>query len=298
MSNSPPHSSFSSYSPLLSPTKARRDAAQAKDWAYVSSWLATKYHPRPVPRFERNTDTLNVLLELVGVNEAADREVELLERAEEEELRRYERAQQEGRGEGPCREILAGLEEHLEERGVAALRELAEASLLLGTLSPAPVVMGERIIELSQQKFGMEEQLRKIDDLQNQLEREMDTMRSDIQRIESQVDEAAQEDIQQRTGQLNRETKHFTTKIGEYDKRMAGLERCTIASPSIAKVRELEHVVKRMESRVRRWEGQIADLHGLPPDLEAARGEYQRAQNELQNIRRLRDEMFERMVGR
>jgi HAUS augmin-like complex subunit 1 len=138
-------------SPLLSPTKARRDAAEAKDWAHVSSWLATKYSPQPVPRFERNAETLRVLLELVAVNEAADREAALIQQAEEEELRRYEEAYRSDGG--PCRDILGALEASLNERGASALNDLAEASLFLGTLSPDPSVMGERIIELSNEKF-------------------------------------------------------------------------------------------------------------------------------------------------
>jgi HAUS augmin-like complex subunit 1 len=284
----------SSISSLISPTKARRDAAQAKDWAYVSSWLTKKYHPRQVPRFERNTDTLKALLELAAVNEAADCEVELLQQAEKEELREYEEAQKGERG--PCREIVDALEDGLDEGGTHALRVLAEASVLLGTLSTDPVVIGERIIELSHDKFEMEEQLRRIGDLQSQLERDMATMKSSIENIHSQIDEAAQEDILQRTAQLNRETKQFTAKIGEYNERIAGLERYKITSPSIPEVKEQEQRVKKLQARVKAFERQIADFHGLPPDLEAARGEYKRAQIELHELTRRRDELFEGMV--
>lgn len=177
-----------------------------------------------------------MLLELVAVNEAADREGELIRRAEGEELRRLEESHP-SEGGGVCWGVLEAVEAGLDERGRWAVDELAEASVLLGTISSDPVVMGERIIELGHEKFEMEEQLRRINDLRNQLEREMVTMQTSIDEIQSQVDEVAQEDMQQQTAQLNRETKQFTTKMGQYTERAATLEKFTINSPSIPDVK-------------------------------------------------------------
>ncbi|KAK5007655.1 hypothetical protein LTR16_002090, partial [Cryomyces antarcticus] len=74
-------------SALFSPSKARQQAAQAKDWAYVDGWLAAKYAPKPAPAFERNSDTLTALLALAAGNEEADERREMVERVEEEALR-------------------------------------------------------------------------------------------------------------------------------------------------------------------------------------------------------------------
>ncbi|ERF73458.1 hypothetical protein EPUS_04081 [Endocarpon pusillum Z07020] len=282
------------FAPLLSPTKARRDAAEARDWAYVSSWLAKKYSPHPVPKFERNGETLRTLLELAAVNEAADREADLVHKAEEEELRTYENIFQ--TREGPHRDVVEALEGGLDERGSKALHDLAEASVILGTLSTDPVMMGKRIMELSHEKFEMNEQLRRVNDLQSQLVREMESMRLDLENIESQVDEVAQEDMEQRTAQLNRETKQFSTKLEQYIERIASLEKFAIVSPSIAEVREQEQRVKKGQARVKALDRKIAEFHGLPPDLEIAKMEYKRAQGELQGLTRRRDELFEGMV--
>lgn len=280
--------------PLLSPTKARRDAAEARDWAYVSSWLEKKYSPHPVPRFEHNGETLRTLLELAAVNEAADREADLVHKAEEEELRTYENIFQ--TREGRFRDVVEALEGGMDERGSKALHDLAEASIILGTLSTDPVMMGKRIMELSHEKFEMNEQLRRVNDLQSQLIREMESMGLDLENIESQVDEVAQEDMEQRTAQLNRETKQFSTKLEQYIERIASLEKFAIVSPSIAEVKEQEQRVKKGQARVKALDRQIAELHGLPPDLEIAKIEYQRAQGELQGLTRRRDELFEGMV--
>lgn len=64
--------------PLLSPAKARQAAIQAKDWAYVNSWLSRQYAPKPIPSFERNENTLRTLLALAVANDAADEEATLL----------------------------------------------------------------------------------------------------------------------------------------------------------------------------------------------------------------------------
>jgi HAUS augmin-like complex subunit 1 len=283
-------------SPLISPTKARRDAAQAKDWAYVSSWLLKKYSPQLVPRFERNGETLRELLELVAVNEAADREVELIKRAEEEELRRYEQVYK--GDDGPCRNILEALEGSLTNDGTNALSNLAEASILLGTVSPDPIVMGGRMIELSSEKFEMEEQLRRISDLQTKLEWEMEMMNMNTEKIKSEVDQVAQEDMQQRTVQLNRETKQFTTKMSEYSERVATTKKFTFTSPDIAQVKDLEQRVKSSQMTIKALEREVAGFHNLPPDLGVAREEYQRAQSELRNLRQRRDALFQKMVKR
>ncbi len=68
---------------LFSPSKARHQQAQAKDWAYVETWLAKKYAPRAVPAFERNDDTLQALLMQANSNEAADLERDLIDRVEQ-----------------------------------------------------------------------------------------------------------------------------------------------------------------------------------------------------------------------
>jgi hypothetical protein len=126
----------------------------------------------------------------------------------------------------------------------------------------------------------------------------METMKTKTEKIQSQVDEVAQEDMQQRTAQMNRETKQFTTKKGEYNERIAALERFTIEGPNIPDLKIQERSVRTAQARVKALERQIAEFQGLPPDLDAARGENQRALGELQNLRRRRDGSFQVMVER
>lgn len=71
----------------FSPSKARQQRAQAKDWEYVQSWLEKKFAPKPIPSFERNDETLKALLELASFNDAADEERALISDVHESALK-------------------------------------------------------------------------------------------------------------------------------------------------------------------------------------------------------------------
>lgn len=73
----------------FSPSKARAHRLQAADWAYVDSWLSTHY-PNGAPRFERDEDTLKILLQLAKQNESADEERAMIRTVREEALAEYE----------------------------------------------------------------------------------------------------------------------------------------------------------------------------------------------------------------
>ena len=75
---------------LFSPSKARQQQALAKDWSFIDSWLTKKYAHKPVPKFERNDETLQALLALAAFNEKADEEQDLVERLEEAALKELE----------------------------------------------------------------------------------------------------------------------------------------------------------------------------------------------------------------
>lgn len=67
-------------SALFSPSKARQQQAQAKDWSFVDAWLQRRYGTKSVPAFERNEDTLQALLALATLNESADEQRNLVHR--------------------------------------------------------------------------------------------------------------------------------------------------------------------------------------------------------------------------
>jgi HAUS augmin-like complex subunit 1 len=283
--------------PLISPSKARRDAEEARDWAYVTSRLAKKYAPQPVPRFERNEDVLQSLLALVAANDVADEEQELLHGAREEELERYDESQISA-VEDPIQGLLNEVEASLDEKGVNALRDLAEAGLLMGALKTDSATLGARILEIEKDEFEAAGRLRGVEAVQAYLERETELLERDTNSLREREDEGVTETLRQQTTQYNRDTKQVGMKLVEYKDRIAALERAKMAGPPLEHVKADEQEVLALQARVKGLEKQLADYQGLPPDLDAAREEYQRSQRELQGLTRRRDELFDERLTR
>ena len=278
--------------PLLSPSKARRDAAQARDWSYVTKWLAKQYAPHSIPHFERNDDVLQSLLALVAANDAADTEMELLNRAREQGLQRFEEKQRPV-VDDPVQELLEEVEASLDEKGVEVLRDLAETSILLGTLRTDAATIGGRMAEVAREEFDVEEQLRRVETVRAYLEREMALLEQEIASFRGREDEDGTEHLHQQTTQRNRDTREVAMKLVEYKDRIAALERAKVAGPQLEDAKADEKEVLALQKRVKDLEKQLADYQGLPPDLEAAKEEYQRIQRELQSLTRRRDELFD-----
>jgi HAUS augmin-like complex subunit 1 len=123
---------------VFSPTAAKAASLQQRDWVYVDQFLAARFAPNPVPKFERNSDTLKVLLALATATEAAD-ETKALERAVKEkaldELKKRDVAAEDQRKGEP---LLAAVEDQLTTEGKRCLNSVALLSVALGSSSIEP----------------------------------------------------------------------------------------------------------------------------------------------------------------
>ncbi|KAJ9256826.1 hypothetical protein DTO207G8_2429 [Paecilomyces variotii] len=280
-------------SPLISPSKARQAAIQAKDWAYINSWLARQYAPNPVPPFERNEDTLKTLLALAAANDTADEEAALFHRAREEALQGLKARE---KAEPPQKkEILDEIEDYLDEKGAKSLDDLAATTVALGTLGAEDVT--HAIIELTTEEFDAAEQVRRVEDLQNYLEKELDSLRRQLEELKTNEAYETPPDILAQSAEWNRGTKILGTKAGEYQSRIASLERTVNArGPTIQQLMEEEQCVLRLKETVSTLEGRLKAFHCLPPDVDGAKLEYKRLERELNQLIRRRDRMFEGLV--
>jgi HAUS augmin-like complex subunit 1 len=283
--------------PLISPSKARRDAARARDWSYVMSWLAKKYAPHPVPRFEHNEEVLQSLLALMAANDNADAEAELQYRAEEEELGQF-KERQGGAVDDPVHKLLGEVEASLDEKGKEALRDLAETSVVLGTLKTDAATLGSRMVEVTRDEFDTAQRLSSVKVVQAYLEREIALLERDMASLREREDEGVAETLRHQTTQYNRDAKQVGMKLVEYKDRIAALERAKVAGPQLEDVKVDEKEVLTLQTRVTNLEKQLAEYHNFPPDLEAAKEEYQRSQRELQNLTKRRDELFDQDLAR
>lgn len=119
---------------VFSPSAARQQSQLAKDWSYVDQWLTARYHPQPVPSFERNPDTLKALLALAAANETADEERALEKKVKEKALTELKKRDEEIAAEGE-ESVLTSIEEHLTPDGTRALNSIALLSVALGSTS-------------------------------------------------------------------------------------------------------------------------------------------------------------------
>ncbi|KAJ5168024.1 uncharacterized protein N7482_003618 [Penicillium canariense] len=288
--------------PLASPTKARQAAIQAKDWAYVNSWLSRLYAPKPVPHFECNEDTLRVLLTLAAANDTANEEASLQHRAREEAVHGFkvrEEAERQDPHERQKNEILDEVEMCLDDKGRHDLDDLADTAAALGnTLNPVPEDLSQSIVELTAEEFEVQDQVSKVETLHCYLQKELARLQADLQGLKVDMVYEIPADTQSLTSEWVRGTKMLGTKVGEYQSRIASLERNQSCGPTIEELMVEEENVVRLREIVRSLESRVKAFHDLPKDIAGAQARYKELEREFSQLTRQRDKMFGRLVGR
>lgn len=288
-------------SPLVSPAKARQAAIQAKDWAYVNSWLNRQYAPKPVPQLERNEDTLRVLLTLAAANDAADEESNLQHRVREEAVHAYKSREEDKDKDAHERqknEILNEVEAALDDKGRENMDDLADSAVALGnTLNPDTEDVSQSIVELTLEEFEAQNQLRKVETLHLYLQKELKRLQVELEQLKSDKAFETPSDIQGMTSEWTRGTKTLSTKVGEYQNRIASLERNQPQGPTIEELMAQEDSVIQLQEAVQILEGRVKAFHSLPKDIPSARARYKELERELGQLTRQRDNMFVNIVG-
>ncbi|KAL6239126.1 hypothetical protein BDW75DRAFT_199716 [Aspergillus navahoensis] len=283
-------------SPLASPAKARQAAIQAKDWAYVNSWLSRRYSPNPVPNFEKNEDTLRTLLALAATNEAADEEAATLHHAREQTIEGFKaREKMEVKQKV---ELLDMVEHCLDEAGARDLDDLAETVAVLGALGTSTKDVGQSIVELTREEFETQEQMQRIEMLHNYLTQELVTLREQLTELKSNSAFEMPANLPALTAEWTRATKLLSAKVSEYKDRSAALERNSNKGATLEEVMLEEQEVGRMMDSVKSLEARIETFHNLPRDVTGARTEYRGLEAELNRLIQVRDSMLENLVDR
>lgn len=280
---------------VLSPSKARYAAIQAKDWAFVNSWLRRQYAPNPVPNFERNEDTLRTLLSLAAANDSADEEATLLHRARDEAIHDYKAREA---TQDKQEELLDEIEASLDENGARDLDDLAETSVALGAINANTEELGQSIIGLTTEEFSAREQVAKVDTLRRYLERELETTRAQLENLRSNKAYETPSDLPALTAEWTRSTKLLAAKIGEYENRVASLEKNKFDGPTVGELMEEEGNVTKLDETVKMLEGRVRMFHGLPQDPQEAKLQYRQLERELDRLVQKRDSLFENLSGR
>lgn len=272
---------------LFSPSKAKAHQAQAKDWNSVDAWLAKRFK-RP-PTFERNEETLQALLGLAMLNDAADEQRSGVDRVEKAALNALGKRNESG-GDDLHQCLLSNMEDK------AALDSLADISVLLNTPRISALDMGTAIVDLNDAQFASEQQLHRT-------EAQLRALRTEQERIESLLnslkDDALQAppDLPEQTTEWTRSAKHLRAKVAEYDDRLVGIR--SESKPAITFEDFAKQTAEQVEQerQLAGLENELKAFQSLPSDAKGARVKLETAREELRKLTQERDALFERMAG-
>ncbi|SCO00404.1 uncharacterized protein FFB20_11194 [Fusarium fujikuroi] len=294
------HRLLSQDSAIFSPSVARIAASTARDWSYIDAWLSSKFHPRPVPSFERNNDTLKVLLALASVNEAADDERNLVAKSEATALQELTDSERKiDKTSRPLREgLIEAVEHNLPTDGHTALDAMANMALQFGVAFPEPDTLGQRMCQLQAGIHDAERMKARVEVLHKHIDDE-------AARVEELLKELQRDDYQppahlaKQNLNMQRKVKALSAKLPELqDKDTALAASADTSHPTIADLARDEQAYLSVLSRKKELDLQLATFHGLPSNPDVARAELEELRDQLRSVESQRDAVFEGLVER
>ena len=276
---------------LFSPSKARAQQAQAKDWAAVDAWLTKKYAPaRRPPIFERNEETLEALLTLATLNEAADEQRALVDRVQKAALQAFRNAVVEGgRSQADLRDFFRAME------GDEGLATLAKTVVALDVSDARTETLASAVADLTAQKFAAEQLIERADDQLRGLRAERSKADQQLRELKDGAFRPA-EGLPEQTTEWVRSAKQLRAKIGEYDERLAAMNATPAPRVKIEDVKRQSDELAAQQSQLKDLEVQMEAFQSLPTDAKAARAKLESAREELRKLTKERDGLFEQLV--
>ena len=275
---------------LFSPSKARQQEAQAKDWLYVDEWLRQQYAPRRAPTFERNDDTLQALMSLVAANERADEQRDLVDGLEQAALDEAKERQVDDQRDNIYQAIMVTMDPTVAD----SVRSLAKAAVELNTGSMQPMAIATSLIDVTNKQFALSQQLARTEALRKMVGSE----RANIQELLNEVTGpsfVAPPDLQEKIAEWTRGSKHLKSKLNEYSDRLAA-SQVTVPHPDIKTVEDKRADNQALRLRIDQLNKTLSVFRGLPLDPTDARTEVDDAKTRLLALVAQRDRMFAELV--
>ncbi|KAF7549201.1 hypothetical protein G7Z17_g6544 [Cylindrodendrum hubeiense] len=302
------HHHLSEDSAIFSPSVARIAASTARDWSYIDTWLVAKLHPRPVPAFERNADTLKALLALASLNDTADEERQLLAKSESAALKELSLQQSTSqfvtgndhtRARRPLRQgLLDAVQHNLPAEGHTALDAMSSMALQLGIAFPEPEDLGRRMVGLQASIQETEQMKSRVDILHRHIEEETSKIHNLLRLLQGDEYKPPPHLAKQNL-ELQRKVKTMSAKMPDLQDRVAALSASADAShPTTADIARDEQEYLAILAEKRDLDLQMANFHGLPSNPDMARSELEALRGQLRTFTSQRDAVFEGLVER
>ncbi len=280
---------------IFSPSVARIAASAAKDWNYVDSWLSVKFHGRTPPPFDRNPETLKVLLALAALNEQADEERDLLTRAETAALQELEESSSSQTHVED--NILEAVERELTRDGTTALEAMASMASSLGIGYPEPEALGRNMFSLQAKVFEIDQMKARLALLRRFVQDEAVTVDGLFLGLRGEAYKPAPEMAKQNL-EAQRKIKAMATNLPELRDRVSALEDSVsaVSSPTIELLAKAEEEYLSLLAQREELQSQLNHFNGLPSDVDAARSELESMRNQLRLVTGRRDAVFEELA--
>ncbi|KAL5597051.1 hypothetical protein BROUX41_006282 [Berkeleyomyces rouxiae] len=289
---------------IFSPSVARIAASTARDWSHVDAWLAAKYRRlapgRAPPAFERTPETLRALYALATLNEAADKDRDVVGAADAAALAGIRAVPDEQQADPPpLHDALArAVEDLLTDAAADALDAMAALAVATGTAAPSPLALGRAITELQAQVFETEQMAARVDALQQYLQDdalpETDAVLAELQQDGYQYSaELARQNLD-----TQRRIKAIASRLPEIQDRAASAKTAARLDgvPSFDAIISEEDEYLRLLAVKKELDAQLAIFHGLPTDVDVAYSELQNLRRNLHDRTCERDAIFENLV--
>jgi HAUS augmin-like complex subunit 1 len=284
---------------IFSPSVARAAASAAKDWNAVDSWLASRLGRAPPP-FERNADTLRVLLALVSANESADEERDVLCRVETEALAEITAAKEARSGDdgdldSVREDILSLVENSLSREARQALDALASSAVELGlSANVDAVTIGRHLASLQAEIFALSQAADRATFLRRYIRSEAERMGAAVKELRDGESYRPPPDLAKQNLEIQRRTKAAAAALPKTREPDGTSDNILSAE----QVREEEEEFLALMTQRNALDAQVRSFQGLPPDTDSARRELESLRDELRQVTRQRDAVFEGLVER
>ncbi|CZT15256.1 uncharacterized protein RCC_01122 [Ramularia collo-cygni] len=273
-------------SALFSPSKARAQQAQAKDWNAVEAWLSKKYGSR-VPTFERNEDTLQALLSLADLNESADEQRSQVEKIQRSALQTLSKRQ-----DGVAGEILHAV--LAESASDSNLDQLAEMSIALDCPNADVSTLGRDMVDLTSTEFELAQQVQRTDRQLAALKGEQARITQLLRHLKSE-DFQAPADTVENTAEWARMSKQLKAKISEYEERLS-TSRPVSRSNGVENLQRRLAEVDQQHELLASLEVELKAFQDLPADARSAKTTLEGARERLRRLTEKRDGLFESLA--
>ncbi|CAB3984523.1 HAUS augmin-like complex subunit 1 [Paramuricea clavata] len=254
----------------------------------VRAWLETLFVDEPIPTFEINSKTIEILSTLVDINRKKDQDAKIL--TEDLAQKKNEYRSEAKRLQRIISSVGLPLS-NLSQSGLTSVRTLASTALLLDLRDTKMSSYLLGINELSKELHSAkEEEIKSKHATTKQLQKtnkaliQYNSLKKACETLEEQI--SLQEPILK---QRLRDTGFLNQKTGEYQRQLDQLlsyQKQANLEPALyhkALEKKYEDVVK-LEEDLKPLKSKLDTYHSLPPDISLAKVRLEEARRELQSL--------------